>query len=244
MKVTLRIFLVVFLGLVVAVGGLVGWFYSGIGLPRLSSLTEYKSAQNSKVFAADGSLLCELKGDEDREIIALEKMPDALKEAVIAIEDKDFFRHSGVDWKAVARALWANLVRGTVVQGGSTITQQYVKNAYVGPKRTVWRKIQEAHLAYQLERKYSKNKILELYLNDIYFGRGCYGIFTAARKFYGKSPQDLTLAECVQCSPAWCVLRATTTPIHDRRKCSSAVSLCSRTCASRVTSTRVSWTRR
>lgn len=196
MKVTVRIFLVVFVGLVVAVGGLVAWFYSGLGLPTLSSLTEYKSAQNSKVFAADGTLLCELRGDENREIIALEKMPDALKQAVISIEDRDFYRHSGIDWKAVARALWANLVKGSVVQGGSTITQQYVKNAYVGPKRTVWRKIEEAHLAYQLERKYSKNKILELYLNDVYFGKGCYGIFTAAQKFYGKAPQDLTLAEC------------------------------------------------
>jgi penicillin-binding protein 1A len=196
MKVAVRIFLVVFIGLVVAVGGLVAWFYTGVGLPKLSSLTEYKSAQNSKVFAADGTLLCELRGDENREIIALEKMPEPLRQAVISIEDKDFYRHSGIDWKAVVRALWANLVKGSVVQGGSTITQQYVKNAYVGPKRTVWRKIEEAHLAYQLEHKYSKNKILELYLNDVYFGKGCYGIFTAAQKFYGKAPQDLTLAEC------------------------------------------------
>lgn len=196
MKVSLRIVLVVFLGVLAAVGLLVGWFYSGIGLPKLSSLNEYKAAQNSKVFASDGTLLCELRGDEDREIIALEKMPDALRKAVIAIEDGDFYQHTGVNWKAVLRALWANVVKGEVVQGGSTITQQYVKNAYVGPKRTLWRKIQEARLAYELERKYSKNKILELYLNDIYFGQGCYGIFTGARKYYGKDPQQLTLAEC------------------------------------------------
>ena len=196
MKVSLRIVLVIILGIFVAAGGVTVWFYSGIGLAKLSSLTEYKSAQNSKVFAADGTQLCELHGDEDREIIALEKMPDALKKAVIAIEDSDFYRHKGINVKAVIRALWANVIKGTVVQGGSTITQQYVKGAYVGPKRTLWRKIQEAHLAYQLERKYSKNKILELYLNDIYFGRGCYGIFTAARKYFGKAPADLTLAEC------------------------------------------------
>lgn len=196
MKVSLRIVIVLFLGTVLAVGGFVGWFYSGLGLPALSSLDEYKASQNSKVFAADGTLICELRGDEDREIIALEKMPDALKRAVIAIEDSDFYRHKGINWKAIARAVWANVVKGSVVQGGSTITQQYVKNAYVGPRRTLWRKVQEAHLAYQLEQKYSKNRILELYLNDIYFGQGCYGIFTAARKYYGKAPQELTVAEC------------------------------------------------
>jgi penicillin-binding protein 1A len=196
MKVSFRIVLVVLLGILAAAGVLVGWFYSGIGLPKLSSLNEYKAAQNSKVFASDGTLLCELRGDQDREVIALEKMPDALKKGVIAIEDSDFYQHSGINWKAVIRALWANVVKGEVVQGGSTITQQYVKNAYVGPKRTLWRKIQEARLAYELEQKYSKNKILELYLNDIYFGQGCYGIFTAASKYYGKDPQQLTLAEC------------------------------------------------
>lgn len=196
MKVALRIVLVVMLSVLVAVGALVGWFYTGIGLPDLSSLDEYKAAQNSKVFAADGSLLCELRGDQDREIIAIAEMPDALKKAVIAIEDSDFYNHTGVNWKAVIRAVWANVVKGSVVQGGSTITQQYVKNAYVGPKRTLWRKIQEANLAYQLEQKYSKNKILELYLNDIYFGHGSYGIFTAARKYFDKAPQQLTLGEC------------------------------------------------
>ncbi|MBU4240362.1 MAG: PBP1A family penicillin-binding protein [Actinobacteria bacterium] len=196
MRVLLRISAVVAFCVVVFAGGLVGWFYSGVGLPRLSSLDEYKAAQNSKVFAADGTLLCELHDEQNREIVALEKMPDALRNAVISIEDRDFYRHKGIDWKAVIRALWANVVKGTVVEGGSTITQQYVKNAYVGTKRTLWRKVQEAYLAYELEMKYSKNKLLELYLNDIYFGQSCYGIFTAARKYFGKSPQDLTVAEC------------------------------------------------
>lgn len=196
MKVLLRVTLVVVIGTALCVGGLVVWFYSGFGLPKLASLAEYKAAQNSKVFAADGSLLCELRGDQDREIISLDQMPDALRKAVIAVEDQDFYRHKGIDWKAVVRALWANVVKGTVVEGGSTITQQYVKSAYVGPRRTLWRKIQEAHLAYELEAKYSKDKILELYLNDIYFGRSCYGILTAARKYFGKQPQALTLAEC------------------------------------------------
>ena len=196
MKILIRITFVVFLSIVVLLGGVVLWFYSGVGLPKLSSLTGFKTAQNSKVFASDGTLLTELHGDENREVIALEKIPDHLQKAFIAIEDSEFFSHSGINWKSVIRALWANVVRGTVVQGGSTITQQYVKNAYVGPRRTLWRKIQEANLAYQLERKYSKDKILELYLNDIYFGHGCYGIYTAASKYFGKVPEQLTLAEC------------------------------------------------
>ncbi len=196
MKILARLTLVVFLSILISIGGVFLWFYTGVGLPKLSSLTGFKTAQNSKVFASDGTQLTELHGDEDREIIALEKIPDNLKKAVIAIEDSEFFSHGGINWKSVIRALWANVVQGTVVQGGSTITQQYVKNAYVGPKRTLWRKIQEANLAYQLEKKYSKDKILELYLNDIYFGQGCYGIYTAARKYFGKVPEQLTLAEC------------------------------------------------
>ena len=196
MKVLFRIAFLIILIIAVLVGGVVLWFYSGLGLPRLSSLKEYKAAQNSKVFASDGTLITVLKGDQDREITDLEKIPTALRQAVIAIEDADFYHHKGINWKAVVRALWANVVKGTVVQGGSTITQQYVKNAYVGAERTLVRKIQEAHLAWELEQKYSKDKILELYLNDIYFGRGCYGIWTAARKYFGKLPQDLTLAEC------------------------------------------------
>jgi len=200
MKVILRISLVVFLAIGIFTGGLLLWFYSGVGLPRLSSLTHYEAAQNSKIFAADGTLLTELHGEENREIIALEKIPDSLCQAVVAVEDGDFYRHRGINWKAVLRALWANVVRQGVVQGGSTITQQYVKNAYVGPKRTLWRKIQEANLAYQLESKYSKDKIMELYLNDIYFGQGCYGIFTASQKYFNKQPQALTLSECAMLS--------------------------------------------
>lgn len=205
MKVISRISLVVILTIALLTGGLVGWFYSGIGLPRLSSLNEYKSAQNSKIFAADGTLLTTLHGDQNREVVALERIPDAMQKAVIAIEDKDFYKHTGINWKAVMRALWANVVKGGVVQGGSTITQQYVKNAYVGQKRTLWRKMQEAYLAFQLDKKYSKDKIMELYLNDIYFGQGSYGIYTAARKYFDKSPEELALSECAMLA---CVIRS------------------------------------
>ncbi len=196
MKVFLRLALVIAAGILIFVIVLIGWFYTGIGLPNLSSLNAVKAEQNSEVFTADGSLLFELKGGQNREIIALDQMPDALKKAIIAIEDAGFYHNNGIDWKAVARALWANILKGSVAEGGSTIAQQYVKNAYVGPKRTIWRKIEEAHLALELEQKYTKDKILELYLNDIPFGKGCYGIFTAAHQYFGKAPQELTLAEC------------------------------------------------
>jgi len=196
MKVFVRIAFVAIVAVVACVGLFVLWFYSGIGLPKLSSLSEYKPAQVSKVFAADGTQLCELKGDENREIVALPKMPKAIRDAVVAIEDVDFYKHGGVNWKAVVRAAWANLVNRSVVQGGSTITQQYVKGAYVGPKRTLWRKLQEASLAYQLTKKYSKDKILEMYLNDIYFGQGCYGLVTAASKYFGVPTEGLSVAQC------------------------------------------------
>ncbi|MBN1289756.1 MAG: PBP1A family penicillin-binding protein [Actinobacteria bacterium] len=196
MKVISRILFTVVLGITVLTGGTILWFYLGIGLPSLASLEEYKAAQNSKIYAADGTLLATLHGDQNRELMALSKIPDHMQNAVIAIEDIDFYEHSGVNWKAVVRALWTNVVKGSVVQGGSTITQQYVKNAYVGTKRTLWRKIQEARLAYELDRKYSKRKIMEMYLNDIYLGQSCYGIYTASYKYFGKNPQELTLPEC------------------------------------------------
>ena len=127
-------------------------------------------------------------------------MGQTLQDAVIAIEDQRFWQHHGVDWYGIARAFWTNVVRQEVVQGASTITQQYAyKNTLTGQERTYWRKVQEASLANQLEKKYSKVKILELYLNDIYFGQGCYGAKTACQVFFGKSPQDVTLAEL----PCW-----------------------------------------
>ncbi|MBN2168044.1 MAG: PBP1A family penicillin-binding protein [Actinobacteria bacterium] len=196
MKVISRIVLTVVLGISILAGGTILWFYLGIGLPSLASLEEYKAAQNSKIYAADGTLLATLHGDQNREMMPLSKIPDHMKNAVIAIEDTDFFEHSGVNWKAVVRALWTNVINREVVQGGSTITQQYVKNAYVGAKRTLWRKIQEARLAYELDRKYSKRKIMEMYLNDIYLGQSCYGIYTASYKYFGKNPQELSLSEC------------------------------------------------
>jgi penicillin-binding protein 1A len=152
-------------------------------------------AQSSKLYAADGSLITTLHAEENRENVPLAQIPIALRNAVIAIEDARFYHHKGVDPRAIVRAARRNTESGGVEQGGSTITQQYVKNALIGSKRTLKRKVQEAALAIQLERRYTKDKILELYLNTIYFGNGAYGVQAAAQEYFAKPAEDLTLTE-------------------------------------------------
>ena len=123
------------------------------------------------------------------------KIPDVMKEATVAVEDARFYEHHGVDYVGVARAMIENLRAGSVVQGGSTITEQYVKNAYVGDERTYTRKIREAVLAWQLEDKWSKDKILTEYLNTVYYGAGAYGVEAAARTYFHKHASGLSLKE-------------------------------------------------
>ncbi len=195
MRIFLRIGLILFLCIALLVGGFFVWFYAGIGLPRLEDLAALLMDQTSKIIADDGSVITELHGEQNREAVSLEEVCLDLQHAVIAIEDERFYRHGGVDWKAIARAFWINVVQGEVVQGASTITQQYIKNTLTGKERTYWRKIEEASLANQLERHYAKGKILEMYLNDVYFGQGCYGVKTASQTFFRKQPSELTLGE-------------------------------------------------
>lgn len=195
MRVFLRIGLIFFLCLAVMVGGFFFWFYTGIGLSQLEDLETQRMDQTSKIIAADGTVLTELHGEQNREKVTLGEMCPYIQHAVIAIEDERFYNHGGVDWKAIVRAFWTNVVQGEVVQGASTITQQYVKNNLTGKERTYWRKVEEASLANQMERRYSKDKILEMYLNDVYFGQGCYGVKTASMTFFGKLPSELALEE-------------------------------------------------
>jgi penicillin-binding protein 1A len=155
-----------------------------------------ESFQSSTLFAADGSLVYTFHAEENRRIVPLDDIPDHVRDAVIAIEDERFYRHNGVDMRAIMRALRANTAAGEVEEGGSTITQQYVKKVVLrDDSRTLSRKIEEASMAVQLERQFSKDRILELYLNAIYFGNGAYGIEAAARQYFGKSVDALTLAE-------------------------------------------------
>ncbi len=149
--------------------------------------------QTSKILAPDGEVLAELHAEQDREDVPLAEVSSDLVRAVVAIEDRRFFLHVGVDVAAIARAAVANVEGGGVEQGGSTITQQYVKNTMTGPAPTLDRKLKEAALAYQLEERYSKEEILERYLNTVYFGKGAYGARAAAETYFGVGPGELTL---------------------------------------------------
>lgn len=156
-------------------------------------------AQTSRIYAPDGSLIAALHAEYNRELIRLSDIPDHLEDATVAAEDARFFRHSGIDTRAILRALWADLRAGSAVQGGSTITQQYVKNAYIDkPRRTIFRKVREALYAAQIERSLSKSKILENYLNTVYFGRGAYGVQAAAKSYFNKNAKDLSVSESAQ----------------------------------------------
>ena len=152
-------------------------------------------AQNSFVYAADGSEIAELNYQESRISVTLDQVPEVARNAVIATEDASFYEHNGVNHRAIVRAAVANARAGEVEQGGSTITQQYVKGAYLTTDQTLNRKIKEALYAVELEKRLSKDEILERYLNRTYFGSGVYGIGTAANRYFGKAVEDLTLPE-------------------------------------------------
>ena len=147
------------------------------------------------VYAADGhTILAVLRGSQSRVIVASSAISPWIKQAIVATEDKRFYQHRGIDIRGMGRALWNDLRGDGPVQGGSTITQQFVKNALTGNERSVTRKLKEAALAWQLEQKWTKDKILTAYLNTIYFGNGAYGVERAARTYFGHSAAKLTLA--------------------------------------------------
>ena len=164
-------------------------------LPQIRSLETFRPSSVTRIYSADKVLLAELFL-EKRDPVPLSVIPDYLKKALIATEDRKFYRHSGVDLKAVLRAIIRDIRAGEFVEGASTITQQLAKTLFLTPRKTLLRKIREAFLAFQLERRYTKDEILELYLNQVYFGSGAYGVESAARTFFGKPAKDLGLAEC------------------------------------------------
>jgi penicillin-binding protein 1A len=147
------------------------------------------------VYAADGSVLAEWHAEEDRILVEYDDLPRHLIDAVVAIEDERFWSHPGVDLKSVARALVQNIEAGTIVQGGSTITQQYLKNVLLTPEVTADRKIEEATLALRLEENLTKEEILERYVNTVYLGGGAYGVGAASAHYFGKAVGELTVAE-------------------------------------------------
>ena len=196
MALVLTPFLVVILGLGTFTLGLRTAAAVGAEIPRLSDQSDVVLAETSRIFAADGTLLAYLHGVENRTLIGGERIPDVVRDAVVAIEDERFYQHDGVDLEAVARASFVNLEAGTVEEGFSTITMQLVGNLYLDRTEvSLTRKFREMTLAWQLEDKMTKDEILDQYLNTVYFGANAYGIQAASRTYYDKDPKDLTLPE-------------------------------------------------
>ncbi len=164
-------------------------------LPQYDPAHQQKIAHDGYIFDRNGQLLAVLRGKESRVILNSDQIAPIMKQAIVAIEDKRFYEHRGVDLRAIGRALVADIENKAVVQGGSTITQQFIKNAYVKDQRSVARKLKEAALAWQLEQRKPKDWILTAYLNTIYFGNGAYGIGQAALTYFQKPASALTLPE-------------------------------------------------
>src|SRR3972149_3841300 len=177
---------------VIAAAGI--YFYIFAGLPNLSTLDDYKPNLVTKVYSRDGRVVAEFY-IERRGVIPMEKVPSHLIHAFLAAEDAHFYEHGGLDYLGIMRAMYKNVIAGRIVQGGSTITQQVAKSFFLTSERKLSRKIREAIMAYRIEKNLNKEEILHLYLNQIYFGNGAYGIQTAAETYFGKDVHDLTIAE-------------------------------------------------
>lgn len=194
-KITKRIF---HTGIILLIFTLIGFGISYINLiiiqtPDISE-SHWKPIEATMIYSEDGKLLARLY-KENRNYVSISKIPKQLQNAIISIEDNRFYEHQGIDLWGIARAFLVNIIHGDIVEGGSTLTQQLAKNAFLSNERTFRRKIQEAYLAIQLERKYTKKEILELYLNEIFLGHNVYGVQTAATYYFNKDVQDLTLTE-------------------------------------------------
>jgi len=169
--------------------------YMGEDLPKITSLSEYRPSIITAVYSDDNRKIGEFYR-ERRIIVPLEDIQRSLTEAFIAAEDARFYKHKGIDFISIVRAFFKNLEAGTIVQGGSTITQQVTRSFFLTPERSYNRKIKEAILAYRIDKTFSKAEILYLYLNQIYLGHGAYGVEAAAENYFGKLSKDLNLAEC------------------------------------------------
>ena len=193
----LKITAVVVLLLVIVVLGVAAGaiFALSRNLPSLEELRKRPNAVNTTIYDRNGQLIAELHGAENRVLVLSNKIPDVMKQATVAVEDERFYTHHGVDFQGVVRAMIENFRAGGVVQGGSTITEQYVKNAYVGNERTYTRKIREAVLAWQLEDRWSKDRILTEYLNTVYYGAGAYGVEAAALTYFHQHASGLNLQQ-------------------------------------------------
>ena len=167
---------------------------SAFDVPEVTALEEYRPSATTRLYSDDGGLIAEFYM-ENRTPVSLAHIPPHVRHAFLAVEDPRFYSHSGIDLIGVMRALFANLRAGKVVQGGSTITQQLTKMLFLEPEKTLTRKVKEAVLSLQIERRYSKDEILNLYLNQVYLGSSAYGVEAAANTYFGKGADRLTLSE-------------------------------------------------
>ena len=172
------------------------FFYYSRQLPNPNNWQNRKIIQSTKIYDRDNkNLLYEIHGEEKRTIIPFDEIPKVIKDATIVAEDAEFYNHSGVNIRGILRAAWADIKGGALLEGGSSITQQLIKNAYLTPERTFSRKIKEVILAIALERRYSKDEILNFYLNQIPYGSNSYGIEAAAQTYFNKRAKDLSIVE-------------------------------------------------
>ena len=192
----LKIILGIFLFIIVTAAGVAIGFVTANVNADPEMIGEIVPPASSQIYDSAGNQIANIHAAENRMPVKIEKIPQYLQQAFVAVEDNRFYEHKGVDPRGLARALYTNIMSNEVAEGGSTITQQLAKNAYLTQERTIKRKVQEVFLAIQLEKQYTKQEILELYLNQIYFGRGAYGVQAAAKTYFNKNVEELNLSEC------------------------------------------------
>src|SRR4030065_2894044 len=186
------LYLIIFSALLGILGSFSYWVFSD--LPKVKHLEEYTPIESSRVYSSDGKIIAELY-IERRTFIPHYQIPDYVKKAFISVEDIRFYNHPGVDLIGIMRALWHENKAGGIVEGGSTITQQLARMLFLKPDRSIKRKIKEASLSIQIEKRYTKDEILGMYLNQAYFGTRAYGIEAAAQTYFDKSVHELSIGE-------------------------------------------------
>ncbi len=171
------------------------FLYYAKDLPDPNKLLDRQVPESTKIFARDNSLLYEIHGEYKRTLLNLDQISGDLKNATVAVEDKDFYKHGGISFTGIARAIMVDIMSGKKSQGGSTITQQFVKKSILTDDKFWDRKIREIILAVAIDSRFSKEDILKFYLNEIPYGRNAYGIEAASQSYFNKSAKDLSLAE-------------------------------------------------
>jgi len=186
---------IIMIGGAAVAGGLVGLALSFRDLPDVRVLKGYVPVETTYIYDINGELIARLHGDVNREVVTLDRISPHLKRSVLAMEDAYFYTHKGIDPSGIGRAIVANFSAGGTVEGGSTLTQQLVKNLFLSNERSLNRKVAEAVLAMRVEQVFTKEQILEMYLNQVFWGKNTNGAETASQNYFGKSAADLTLAE-------------------------------------------------